>query len=260
VLRAYGASDRGLRPTNQDCFAAEDSLGLCIVADGLGGHQGGDVAARLAVDAILEFVRARARRNEPPADPWPMGFDATLSESANLLRTAIQLAGMRILEAAVGDLGLAGMATTVVSALASGSRVSIGHVGDSRLYLARQGRVQLLTEDDSWMATMLSREPSADRSRFSHHPMRGALTNVVGSRIGTDVHVLEETLEDGDLLILTTDGVHDAVDDHELAGVAFGSALDDVAPRLVETALRRGSHDNCTAVVARYVDSTARRL
>jgi serine/threonine protein phosphatase PrpC len=71
--------------------------------------------------------------------------------------------------------------------------------------------------------------------------------------------VHEETLDDGDLLIMTTDGVHDAVDEHELAGLAFGAAPEDLAPRLVETALRRGSHDNCTAVVAHYVESAARR-
>ncbi len=257
VLRAYGVSDRGrTRPTNEDCFAIEEDLGFCVVADGIGGHQGGEVAARLAVDAVREAVRERARPSEPASDPWPMGFDKTLSEPGNLLRTAIQLAGLRVLEAAVTGTGLVGMGTTVVSALVAGTRLSVAHVGDSRLYVAGRGCLRLLTEDDSWMATLLSREPSADASRFRHHPMRGALTNVVGSRIGTDVHVVEETLEGGELLVLTTDGVHDTLDEGELSRIVFGGGHAGepraLAARLVAAAIERGSHDNCTAVVAQF--------
>lgn len=245
-----------MRPTNEDCFAIEDDLRLCIVADGIGGHHGGDVAARLAVDAVSEFIRERARPTEPAADLWPLGYDDSLSDAGNLLRTAIQLAGLRILEAAVTDTDLIGMGTTIVSALLRGDRLAVAHVGDSRLYVAGQGRLRLLTEDDSWMATILARQPSADASHFRHHPMRGALTNVVGSRIGTDVHVVEETLEGGELLLLTTDGVHDTLDDMEIARQVYGgehrSEPRDLAARLVATAIARGSHDNCTAVVARF--------
>jgi PPM family protein phosphatase len=257
VLRAHGVSDRGrTRPINEDCFAVEDDLGLLVVADGIGGHQGGEVAARLAVDAVTEFIRERSRPAAPAADPWPMGFDASLSENGNLLRTAIQLAGLRILEAAVTDTELVGMGTTVVAALVRGDRLAAAHVGDSRLYLVGRGRLRPLTEDDSWMASLLSREPFADLSRLRHHPMRGALTNVVGSRIGTDVHVVEETLQDGDLLLLTTDGVHDTLADAELEHAMLDGGRHagprEVAERLVKVAIERGSHDNCTALVARY--------
>ncbi len=257
MLRACGVSDRGrARPTNEDCFGIEDALQLCVVADGIGGHQGGEVAARLAVDAVAEFFRERARPSEPAASPWPMGFDPELSENGNLLRTAIQLASLRILEAAVTDTGLVGMGTTIVVALADGPHLSVAHVGDSRLYLASQGRLRVMTEDDSWMATLLARQPDADPALLRHHPMRGALTNVVGARAGTEVHVVEDTLSGGELLLLTTDGVHDALDEADLARLVFSGDHDGeprrLAGRLVAAALDRGSHDNCTAVVARY--------
>jgi serine/threonine protein phosphatase PrpC len=257
VLRACGVSDRGrMRPVNEDCFAIEEHLQLCVVADGMGGHHGGEVAARLAVDAIVEHLREHVRPSEPAASPWPMGFDPTLSVNGNLLRTAIQLAGLRILEAAATATEFVGMGTTIVAVLADGPRLSVAHVGDSRLYVASHGHLRSLTEDDSWMAMLLAQAPSTDPMLLRHHPMRGALTNVVGARAGTAVHVVEATLTGGELLVLTTDGIHDTVDHTDLTRLVFGGDHDGdlrcLAGRLVSSALERGSHDDCTAVVARY--------
>jgi PPM family protein phosphatase len=257
VLRASGATDKGrVRAANEDCFAVEEDLRLCVLADGIGGHQGGGVAARLAVDAVTDFFRELVRPSEPAGARWPLGFDASLSEAGNQLRTAIQLASLRILEAAVTAQGLVGMGTTAVAALARGARLSVAHVGDSRCYLASRGRLRRLTEDDSWMATLLARDPRANPALLRRHPMRGALTNVVGARLGTEVHVAEEPLEGGELLLLTTDGVHDVLDDGDLERLVFGGGHGGdphrLANQLVAAALAHGSQDNCTAVVARY--------
>jgi protein phosphatase len=247
LLRAFGISDKGrFRPINEDCLAIDESLGLLVIADGMGGHNAGEVAARLAVDAVVDHVRANER-------DWPFGMDHALTTEGNVLRTAILVANLRILEAAVGVRDYAGMGTTIVAAHVVGDRLAIGHVGDSRLYRLGARGLSPLTADDSWLATVLEREPRADRASLVHHPMRHALTNVVGVRGRTDVHVVEHTLTDGDVLLLTTDGVHGVLEDERLARLLHRDApLNAMAEDVIAAALKRGSRDNVTAIVAQY--------
>ena len=247
VLLAYGRTDKGLRPTNEDCFAIQQELGLCVVADGMGGHNAGEVAARLAVEAVVEFVRSSD-------ETWPFGYDAALSVEGNILRTSIHLANVRILETSIATNHYAGMGTTIVAARVAGGRLTIAHAGDSRLYVMAGRRLRQVTRDDSWMATMLLHDPLADPWVLQQHPMRNALTNVVGSRPRFDVHVAEESLAGGERLLLSTDGVHGVVDDGRLEQL-MGDDDDPqaIAHNVVATALTRGSRDNCTAIAARYV-------
>ncbi len=268
MLQAYGLTDKGrVRPTNEDCFAIQEELGLCVIADGMGGHNAGEVAARLAVDAVVDYVTEHAwvRQgadwgqtgvgigSDPNWPTWPFGLDPSLSADGNLLRTAILLANIQILEAAIASNDYAGMGTTIVAARAIGGRLSVAHVGDSRLYLVVDRHIRQVTQDDSWMVSMLAHDPVADPMLLQHHPMRNALTNVVGARARTDVHVAEQALAGGELLLLTTDGVHGVLDENRIARMM----LEDEEPRaiahgVIKAALARGSHDNCTAVVARY--------
>jgi protein phosphatase len=262
MFRAYGVTERGrIRPTNEDCFAISSQLQLCIVADGMGGHNAGEVAARLAVDAMVDYVGEAGKRGEAGrhhgydggVSRWPLGFDPSLSEGGNLLRTAVYLANLRILETAVLSREYAGMGTTIVAGLVRDGRLSVAHVGDSRLYLLADGRLRQLTADDSWMATALAGGGEPDASLLQHHPMRHALTNVVGARARTDVHVTETVLRGGELLVLTTDGVHEHVDERRIQELMDGAAsVADIPHALVRSALARGSRDNCTAVVAAY--------
>jgi len=247
VLRAYGLTDKGrVRPTNEDCFAIQEELGLCVVADGMGGHNAGEVAARLAVYAVVDFLRA-------PDDTFPFGCDPSLSADGNLLRTAIHLANVQIRAAAIASHDYAGMGTTIVAARVRDGRLSVAHVGDSRLYLCDRHQLRQVTQDDSWMVSMLAHDPDADPLLLEHHPMRNALTNVVGARSRTDVHVVEQQLSGGELLLLTTDGVHGVLDDQRIERML----MEEQDPRaiahgVIKAALARGSRDNCTAVVARY--------
>ena len=230
VFRAFGFSDQGpVRKSNEDCFGTDAQSGLCVVADGMGGHNGGEVASRLAVDCVTEQIRAVS------APAWPFGWDASLSEPANLLRTAVHAANGKILETAAARRELSGMGTTIVAALVHGSTLAIAHVGDSRLYVFMAGSLRLLTKDDSWALN------------------RNVLTNVLGSRAQVEVHMAEEPIAAGELVILVTDGVHGVIDDGALGHlVAAGDHPQTVAEALVREALNRGSRDNCTAVVGQY--------
>jgi serine/threonine protein phosphatase PrpC len=145
------------------------------------------------------------------------------------------------------------MGTTIVAALVAGARVSVGHVGDSRFYLFADGRLRQLTHDDSWVASVLVHNPNVDPIVVEQHPMRNALTNVVGGRPRTEVHIVEETLTGAELLLLTTDGVHGVLDDRRLEQLLEeGNDLPETAAAILDAALTRGSRDNCTAIVARY--------
>ena len=293
MLRAYGLTDKGrVRPTNEDCLAIREELGLCVIADGMGGHNAGEVAARLAVDAVVEFIGERCARPEPARETsrsaegakaagerealrlaahpepvegraprsgqadtaWPFGDDASLSVDGNLLRTAVYLANVQILETAISADRYAGMGTTIVAARVSGRGLSIAHVGDSRLYLAAKRRLRQVTIDDSWMASMLAHDPEANAFLLQHHPLCNALTNVVGAGSRTNVHVTEQVLAGGEMILLSTDGVHGVLDDARLEQLV----LDEEDPRtivqnVVAAALLRGSCDNCTAIAARYL-------
>jgi protein phosphatase len=247
VLHAFGISDKGrVRPTNEDCFAIDEELGLCVIADGMGGHNAGEVAARLAVEAVVAFMRS-------PDGRHPFGSDPALSADANHLRTAIHRANAQIREMAFTSFDYAGMGTTIVAAHERDGRLSVAHVGDSRLYLVAQGQLRQVTQDDSWMASMLAHDPTADPVMLEHHPLRNVLTNVVGARVRPDVHVAEETLTGGELLLLSTDGVHGVLDEDRIGQLMLEEEEPQAIARgVITAALTRGSRDNCTAVIARY--------
>ena len=249
MLRAFGGTDRGhVRPTNEDCFGIDPDLQLCVIADGMGGHNAGEVASRLAVEAVLDYVA-----NNSVTTTWPHGYDSGLSERANLLRTAVQVANTRVFEAAAASSDCTGMGTTIVAMLAGRDVLTVAHVGDSRLYVLRGGAAEQLTADDSWAAVMLARDPSLDPAILETHPMRNALTSVIGAKSQVDVHVGERALTRDDLLVMTTDGVHGVLSAATLAETCAGSEdLQELAGHLVQKAMDTGSRDNCTAVVARY--------
>ena len=264
MLQAYGVTNKGrVRATNEDFFAVDEALQLCVIADGMGGHNAGEVASRLAVDSFVAFMRAgddhaRFTLEAGPVQPnerWPYyGYDPGLSQAGNRIRTAIAFANAQILEMSLTGEEYSGMGTTVVAAIVDRGRLSIGHVGDSRLYLLTTNGLKALTRDDSWMATVLAENPGVDPAVVQTHPMRNALTNVVGMRPRTQVHILETSLAGGELFLLSTDGVHGVLDDRSLEQLMrMTTDVRQLAAVLVETAISRGSRDNCTAIVARYL-------
>jgi hypothetical protein len=169
----------------------DEALGLLIVADGMGGHAAGEVASRLAVEAVTSFIR---RTSEDQEHSWPYGIDSDLSFNANRLRTAVHLANRRVFREAENHDDYTGMGTTIVAALVANGTMSIAHVGDSRMYLAGNGQLVQLTRDDSWAATVLGQSPLNGAAPTEQHPMRHVLTNVLGARDNTEIHMQERKI------------------------------------------------------------------
>jgi PPM family protein phosphatase len=251
MVLAHAVSDAGpVRKNNEDCCAIEHDLQLYVVADGMGGHSAGEVASRLAVEALVGFIR---RSQEDTDLSWPYGIDPTLSLQANRLRTAINLANRRVFRAAESHDDYTGMGTTIVGALVAADRLVVGSVGDSRLYLLKGGSLAQVTQDDTWAATMLAHHGAADASLMAHHPMRHVLTNVLGARDRTEVHVSEHPLGPGDTVLLCSDGLYGVLGEAELLRILVaGSDVRRTAECLVRTAIDQGTRDNVTALVLRY--------
>lgn len=249
LLSAHGTTHPGRRASNEDALLVDPALGLFVVADGMGGHKAGEVAARLAIDAIREFIH----QSRGTADlTWPFGLDPALSVDGNRLRTAVRLANRRVLEASESRTEYTGMGTTVVAALMVQDRLSFVGVGDSRVYLWRQTGIKQLTKDDSWVATVLAREPGMTDTALAQHPMRHVLTSVIGARPDTEPEVKDCEFAGGDVVLLCSDGLHGTMDLNEAASL-LGShrPVAEITAALVNRALARGASDNVTAVVIR---------
>ena len=245
---AFGLSDQGrVRKTNEDAFICAEDLGLYVVADGMGGHNAGEVASALAIEALAGFIRRSALTEELS---WPYGLDPAASFDANRLRTAIKLANRRVFRVAEERDEYTGMGTTVVAALLTPDTLIVGHVGDSRLYVKADGELRQITMDDSWAATILVHEHPEDHAELSKHPMRNVLTNVLGARDQVDVHLQELPTRGGELLLLCSDGLYGPLENDVIEGIlSEDEPLSIKSRRLVDASLEAGSRDNVTVVL-----------
>ena len=233
-LAAHGVTHPGRRTTNEDAFLVDPNRGLFVVADGMGGHNAGEVASSLAVQAIGDFL----------ADGTPA--------SLNVLDEALRLANDHILNVAGEKPDYTGMGTTVAAVYLRDTEAVYAHAGDSRVYLWHKGRLKQLTRDDSWVVAAMNGSSSEDVRELEQHPMRHVLTKVVGLRPELQPSVGECPFVVGDVLLLCSDGVHGAVSDAKLEQL-LGSrnAVASVAESVVKEALSHGATDNVTAVVIR---------
>jgi protein phosphatase len=232
-LAAHGVTHPGRRTTNEDAFLVDPQRGLFVVADGMGGHNAGEVASSLAVKSIGEFL----------ADGTPA--------SLNVLDEALRLANDHILTVAGEQPDYTGMGTTVAAVYVGDGEAFYAHAGDSRVYLWHEGVLRQLTRDDSWVTAAMN-GATDDMREMEQHPMRHVLTKVVGLRPELQPSVAGCPFVTGDVLLLCSDGVHGSVGDNTLGKLlAARKPVSALAESIVREALAHGATDNVTAVVVR---------
>ena len=238
------------RKGNEDSLFVNAEQNLFVVADGMGGHAAGEVASRLAVDAINEFVCLTGDDEEIT---WPFGLDETISYDGNRLKTAIRYANRKVLEATKEKSEYEGMATTVAAVLVDGEVANLGHVGDSRIYLLRAAQISQLTTDHSWVnEQIVTGVISADQARS--HPLRNVVTRALGGKIDLQVDMQVHKIEPGDVLLLCSDGLTTMMSDEEIAKVVADAAgdVEKSARALIAAANAKGGEDNITVVILRF--------
>lgn len=248
-ITAVGGTDIGRkRDHNEDGYALFPETGLYLVADGMGGHAAGELASRIAVDVVGGFITATASKEDIT---WPYGLVETLGRAGNRLVAAVRLANKAVREKAASSPELKGMGTTVVAALAEEGVMNIAHVGDSRAYLFRGGRLTRLTADHSFVEEQV-RAGIITAEAARTHPMRNIITRALGVKDDLTVDVTEHMLMSGDTYLLCTDGLTGMVEDAEME-----RALDvvpdaqDCVDTLIALANKNGGNDNITTVLVK---------
>ena len=248
-VRFAGETDVGRkRSHNEDYLYLPDDERFAIVADGMGGHASGEVASKLAVDSVVGFIKATANEGSMT---WPFKVDRDHRQEVNRLVVAVKLANRKVFEAAQKDEKLRGMGTTIVAILFLDDKAIIAHVGDSRCYRIRGGRIEQLTEDHSLLNDYLKmkRLSPAEAGSFGQ---KNVIVRALGMKESVQVDVLTKRPRLGDIFLICTDGLSGMVPDEEIAQIVSEEAdLDKACEKLIAEANANGGVDNITVALAR---------
>jgi protein phosphatase len=252
-LKCIGETDTGrVREHNEDTIALDADIGLLVLADGMGGYNAGEVASGIAVKTIMNLVRESVEREDLAAADPATG----LSRRSIVLRDAIQRANKIIFQTAKTQPQCEGMGTTVVGALFHDNRVTLAHVGDSRIYRVRSDRLEQVTLDHSLLQELVDRgfytPEEAQRAANKNY-----VTRALGVEPTVDVEITEHEVQKGDHYLLCSDGLSDMVEDADihLTINTFGDNLGTVAKQLIQLANDNGGRDNVSVVLAEVVES-----
>jgi PPM family protein phosphatase len=250
-VKAYGLTHVGRqRQHNEDAFVVQDEAQLFLVADGMGGHAAGEIASKIAVDSVSEFI-LHTRGDD---GTWPHAYDEQYRRTTNRLLAAVRIANSRVIEAMRKDARLRGMGTTIVACMVDESTVSFAHVGDSRAYMIRDGEISRITNDHSWVfeqvqAGMLS-EAEAEK-----HPLRNVITRALGGALQVTPDAAEVPARSGDVFLLCSDGLTGMVPEGEILRLVIENEgnLEEACQQLIAAANERGGLDNVTAVLVKTI-------
>jgi protein phosphatase len=232
MLQAFGVSDPGcVRSNNEDYYLLAPSIGLYVVADGMGGAQAGEHASRLAAETVWEIVYNAGKADE------------------NTLISAFEEANRRVMTAASSDPSLEGMGTTLTAALENGSDIVLASVGDTRAYLWDTQQLHPVTDDQTWV-NEVGRRLGMDEEQLRIHPMRHVLTMAIGVSSNLRIHTYTLRPTSGMTLLICSDGLHGVANEQELVKALSSSAsLEEKAQQLITAAREAGGPDNITCVL-----------
>jgi PPM family protein phosphatase len=254
-LRCVGLTDTGkVREHNEDTIAVDPDIGLLVLADGMGGYNAGEVASGIAVKTIVNLVKEQVERE----DLNVQDREAGLSRPTIILRDAIHRANKIIYQTARTQPQCEGMGTTVVAALFFDNRITIAHVGDSRLYRQRAGadKLEQVTMDHSLLQELVDRGfYSAEEAQRAAN--KNYVTRALGVEPNVEVEIQEVPVAKGEVFILCSDGLSDMVEDEDihLTINTFSANLDTVAKQLIQLANDNGGRDNVSVVMAHVLDA-----
>ncbi len=250
-LVAGGKTDRGLkRSHNEDSLSVCPDLDVFIVADGMGGHNAGEVASQSAIRSILEFLRHCEMDVE---STWPFGVETGRTEFENKLLTAIRLANRDVCNLSLERREYAGMGTTIVAALfeRETGKMALAHVGDSRCYRVRDSALDQLTLDHSWVSEQVQKKILTEEEARNHR-WKNVITRALGNKMDVDIDVQLAEVALGDTLVLCSDGLSSMVDDQVILQIVQDHPdPDEACDQLVKAANENGGQDNISVVVVR---------
>lgn len=250
-LQSWAISDVGRkRERNEDSYLCSEEMGIFVVADGMGGHLGGEFASKLAVKTIDEIIR---RMLEDPEATVIAGVNCDTDEYGLRLKYAIQVASEKIFDQAVYDSSLRGMGTTTVALLFDESSAHVANVGDSRAYLYRDGELRQITQDHSIVGEQL-RAGLITKKDVRNHKLKNIITRSVGFQEEVEVDLCEIEVRPHDRFFLCSDGLTNYVQDTEIKEFSSKNSLQDIASELVALANARGGEDNITLIAVEVLE------
>ncbi len=248
-ITSCGMTDVGVKRTNnEDNYLINEELGLYVVCDGMGGHVGGEFASAIAVNTVEEVLTTMELR------PEELGVspdeDGPVEVTREKLRYAIRLAGKRIFQKAQEEPEYKGMGTTCLALLVDGGNAFVAHVGDSRGYVVREGRIEQLTEDHS-LVNQHIKAGLITPEQAKTHKLKNIITRSLGYMEDVEIDIQVRAVRRGDRFVMCSDGLSNLVEAAEIGENVLDYGPQEASRRLVETACDRGGDDNITVIVAR---------
>jgi len=244
-MRSYGVSHIGLvRKVNEDSFYCQENYEygkpyLCIVADGMGGHNAGEIASKMAVSEIEKYIYEALKNS--------VGYK--LDDYKNLVKDAFLFANKAVYNRSRENMDCFGMGTTLTLALIVENNLIIGHVGDSRMYLKKGEKLSRITEDHSYVAELI-KNGTIKPEEANHHPQKNLITRALGTSSDLEVDIKSITVDNGDFILMCTDGLSNMLSDDEILNTIISfKEYKEVCHELINKANANGGLDNVTVVV-----------
>lgn len=239
-MRVFAKSDIGkARDMNQDSYYVSqpsETVGLYIVADGMGGYNGGEIASKLAIISAKNYIENNFVKTEHSKE-----------ELQNLVKNAIEYANMVVYEKSKEDKSLEGMGTTIEVVLACENRIYIGHIGDSRVYRIRKNIIRKLTTDHSYVEKLV-REGTITKEEAIHHPKKNMLMKALGCNSLVEPDVMYKGFLKDDKLLMCSDGLTNMISENEIYDILLNNPTEP-ANVLINKANEQGGYDNITTIV-----------